>query len=157
MDDLFGVDDIFEAARKAPHAFLTHILPAVVRAAEATVYQQENDLPRDAIWSFRMKSEYVSLNVAYISACEAAFKILANENPDSLRPFIATLLYSRTFTANSLLLGSYLEGETRFAEDAMRLLCAEPARLYCGYSDSPPLDQQVPDRKALTALFHCDF
>jgi hypothetical protein len=35
MDDLFGVDDVFEAARKAPHAFLTHILPAIVRAAES--------------------------------------------------------------------------------------------------------------------------
>jgi len=110
MDDLFGVDDVFEAARKAPHAFLTQILPAIVRAAEATVCQQENDLPRDAIWSFRVASEYVSLNVAYVSACEAAFKILAEENVDSLCPFIATLVGSRTYTANSLLLACYLEG-----------------------------------------------
>jgi hypothetical protein len=47
---LFGVDDAFEAVRKASHAFPAHILPAIVRAAEATVYQRENDLPRDAIW-----------------------------------------------------------------------------------------------------------
>jgi hypothetical protein len=137
LDDPLGVDGIFEAARKAPHAFLSHVLPSIVRAAEATLYQKDNDLPRDAIWSFRVTGGYISLGTAYLGACEAAFEILGKQDPASLRPFMATLLGSRTYTANSLVLGAYLEGGEHFAEEAMALLCAEPARLRCGYGDSP--------------------
>lgn len=136
MHDQAGVDDLFESARKAPHAFLTHVLPAVVRAVEATLFPQENEFPRDSIWSFRITGQYISLDAAYLGACEAAFEILGQQNPDSLRPFIASLRASRTHTANGLLLGAYADGGKQFAEEAMALLCAEPGRLHCGYSDS---------------------
>ncbi len=136
MDDDFGVDDLFESARKAPHGFLTHVLPSVVRAVEATLFPQEKDFPRDSIWSFRITGGYISLDAAYLGACEAAFEILGQQNPDSLRPFIALLHASRTHTANSLLLRTYADGGEQFAEEAMALFCAEPARLHCGYHDS---------------------
>lgn len=135
-DDQAGVDDLFESARKAPHAFLAHVLPAVVRAAEATLFPQEKNFPRDSIWSFRITGEYISLGAAYLAACEAAFEILGQQDPENLHPFIAQLRSSRTHTANSLLLAAYEEGGERFAEEAMALLCAEPARLHCGYHDS---------------------
>ena len=136
MHDQAGVHDLFESARKAPHTFLTHVLPSVVRAVEATLFPQERDFPRDSIWSFRITGEYISLDAAYLGACEAAFEILGQQNPDSLRSFITLLRASRTHTANSLLLRAYADGGELFAEEAMALLCAEPARLHCGYHDS---------------------
>ena len=136
MHDEAGVDDLFESARKAPQAFLTQVLPAVVRAVEATLFPQEKDFPRDSVWSFRITGEYISLDAAYLGACEAAFEILGQQNPDVLRPFIALLRATRTHTANSLLLRAYMDGGDPFAEEALALLCAEPARLHAGYSDS---------------------
>ena len=121
---------------KHPTRSLAHVLPAIVRAAEATLFPQEKDFPRDSIWSFRITGEYISLDAAYLAACEAAFEILGQQNPENLRPFIAQLRSSRTHTANSLLLAAYEEGGEQFAEEAMALLCAEPARLHCGYHDS---------------------
>ena len=136
MHDEAGVHDLFESARKAPQGFLTHVLPSVVRAVEATLFPQDGDFPRDSIWSFRFTGKYISLDAAYLGACETAFEILGQQNPDVLRPFIVTLRASRTHTANSLLLGAYSEGGEQFAEEAMTLLCAEPERLNCGYNGS---------------------
>lgn len=133
MDDQAGVHELFESARNGPSAFLSHVLPAVVRAAEATVFQDGEDFLRDTIWPFRMTGEYISLDAAYLSACETAFEMLGTQDSESLRPFVALLRNSRTNTANSLLLGAYTAGGERFAEEAMTLLCAETARLHCGY------------------------
>lgn len=136
MYDQAGVHDLFESARKAPQAFLTHVLPAVVRTIEATLFSEEDDFPRDSIWTVRMTGEYISLDAAYLSACEVSFEILGQQNPDSLRPFVALLRDSRTHTSNSLLLGAYMRGGEPFADEGLALLCAEPARLHSGYSDS---------------------
>jgi hypothetical protein len=136
MHDDEGVNDLFESARNAPQAFLAHVLPSVVRAAEAATHQQEEDFSRDSIWPFRMGGEYISLDTAYLSACEAAVEIIAKQEAERLRPFLALLRGSRTYTANGLLLRAYAGAGEKFAEEAMTLLCAEPARLHCGYSDS---------------------
>jgi hypothetical protein len=131
-----GVRELFESARKAPGAFLTYVLPSVVRAVEATLYPQERELPRDSIWPFRIMGEHLSLGETYLEACEAAFEILGQQNPESLSPFIVLLRASRTHTANSLLLRAYIDGGETFAEEALALFCGEPARLEAGYSDS---------------------
>jgi hypothetical protein len=136
MHDEAGVHDLFESARNAPHEFLAHVLPSVVRASEATAYRQEQDFPRDSIWSFRMTGPHISLDMAYLSACETALEIIGKQSPENLRPFIALLRSSRTNTANGLLLNAFREAGEQFAEEAMTLLCAEPTRLDCGYLDS---------------------
>jgi hypothetical protein len=136
MHDEAGVNDLFESARNAPRPFLEHVLPSVINAAEAVVYQKEENFPRDSIWPFRMNGEYISLDAAYLSACESAVQIIAKEEGQKLAPFIALLRASRTHTANSLLLTAYMEAPSQFAEEAMTLLCTEPARLHCGYHDS---------------------
>jgi hypothetical protein len=137
IDDDSGVQPIFESARKAPEAFLAHILPAIIRASEATVLLQERDFSRDAIWPIRITGEYISLDAAYLGACEAALEIMGQREPENLRPLISRLHSSRTHTANSLLLTAYSEGGERFADEAMTALCEEPGRLHCGYHDSP--------------------
>lgn len=131
-----GVRDLYESARKVPEVFLTHVLPSLVRAVEATLCPDDKDLPLDSIWTFRFKGEYISLCEAYPGACEAAFERLGQQNPGSLRPFIDLLRASRTNTANGLLLTAYTECGEQMADEAIALLCAEPTRLHCGYSDS---------------------
>lgn len=136
MHDHAGVHDLFESARNAPQAFLAHVLPSVVRAAEAATYPEKQDFPRDSIWSLRMTGPYISLETAYLSACETAIESIGKEKPKELQAFVALLRASRTYTANGLLLSAYMVAGEYFAEEAMTLLCAEPARLRCGYSDS---------------------
>jgi hypothetical protein len=136
MHDDAGVHDLYESARRAPNEFLAHVLPAVVRAAEATLHPMEDSLPRDAIWPFRMTGEYISLRGAFLGACETAFRAIAQQSPESLRPMVALLRDSQTHTANGLLLQAYTEAGDFFAEEAIVLLCEQPERLHCGYSDS---------------------
>lgn len=134
--DQAGGHDLFDSARNAPLAFLTSVLPEIVQAAEAAICSNGREIPRDSIWWSRMAGEYISIKDAYLRACENAFEILANEDPTSLRPFIDLLWESRTYTANSLLLSAYSRGGRNFAEEAIELLCSDPARLEAGYSDS---------------------
>lgn len=136
MHDEAGVRELFESARAAPDAFLFYVIPAIIHAAESALFPEKGGLPRDSIWPFRVTGEYVSLCSAYLGACEAAFQVLGNKNPDILRSFALRLRSSRTYIANSLLLSAYSEGPEIFAEEAIALLCEEPERLECGYSDS---------------------
>ncbi|MGC3988750.1 MAG: hypothetical protein QM796_03490 [Chthoniobacteraceae bacterium] len=136
MHDEAGVHDLFESARKAPQAFLRHVLPSIIQAVEATLVSDERELPRDSLWFWRITGEYISLDAAYLGACETAFEVLGQQNPESLRPFLEMLRASPTHTINGLLLNAYAAGGELFAEEAMKLFCTEPLRLNCGYSDS---------------------
>ena len=136
MHDDSGIHELFESARRAPDEFLDNVLPAVIRAAEATSYRRDDGLPRDSIWTFRTTGEYISLDSAYLAACEAAFELVAKRNSRGLKPYISKLRESWTYTANSLLLSAYLEAPEMFAEEAMVLVCSQPDRLVCGYHDS---------------------
>jgi hypothetical protein len=136
LDDQFGVDDLFTSARKAPTAFLEHILPAVIRAADAFKHGDDVPLARDRVWPSRYRGEHISMSEAIPSACETAFELIGQASPDALRPFIAQLRPHPLYTANHLLMHAYLSNLAAFAEEAVGLLAAEPARLHCGYPGS---------------------
>jgi len=137
VDDQFGVDDLFQCAKRAPKEFVGEVLPAILRASQSCVYENGDGLPRDRIWPIRFRSQYIGLEEAYLGACESAFEALGRESPEALRPFIALLNKSRLYTANHLLLSAYLSAPQLFADEAMSLLVDDPARLQCGFSDSP--------------------
>jgi hypothetical protein len=134
--DEFGVDDLFESARREPKPFLVHVLPAIIRAAEATLHDTDWGLPQDSIWSAHYQSEHLSLDDAYIGACDDALGKLAKIDVTELFPFVAMLRQSRTYTANFLLQHAYLAAPDFYAEEAIGLFMNEPERLFCGYSDS---------------------
>ncbi len=136
LNDQFGVEDLVTSARKAPAAFLEHVLPAVIRAAEAFKYGDEPALPSDQVWSDRFRSENISMPEAVLGACEAAIELVGQQSPDALRPFICQLRAAKLYTANHLLMHAYLACPTTFADEVIALLAAEPERLLCGYSDN---------------------
>lgn len=139
LHDDAGLNDLFQSARGAPEAFLTHVLPAVLRVADTLVYpgqEAEARLPRDRLWGFHMGGDYISLSEAYVSACETAFEELVKVDPERLIPFITSLRAFPLDTANHLLTGACLCAPKRFADEALALLADEPERLHCGYVDS---------------------
>jgi hypothetical protein len=138
LHDQFGVNDLFESAKRAPREFLEHVLPSILRACDTFAHTDDEGLMRDRIWPIRFGGGgYIGLEEAYLGACESAFEALGKESPQALRPFIALLRESRLFTANQLLLTAYLSAPELFAEEAMCLLADEAARFRCGFSDSP--------------------
>ena len=152
LDDQFGVKDLFTSARKAPTAFLEHVLPAVIRAADAFKYGDEGALARDQVWPSRYRGEHISMSEAFPGACETALELIGQQSPDALRPFISQLRASILYTANHLLMNAYLCCPATFADEALGLLTAEPERLHCGYSDSAFwLSRQVIEKCSL----HC--
>jgi hypothetical protein len=136
FSDAFGADELLKIARVAPAEFLQHVLPVILRAANAFAYPVAGELPRDRIWPSRFQSEHETLPEAYPSACETAFKILSKNGPAVLRPYIAELRACRLYTANHLLQEAYLSAPEFYAEEAMALLASEPERLLCGFSDN---------------------
>jgi hypothetical protein len=137
FQDDFGVDDLFQSARRAPKKFLEPVLPAVLRAAEAFVYPEQDGLLLDRIWPTHFRGEHLGITDAYPNACATAFECLASTDPEALRPFVALLESSHLVTANHLLQSAYLAAPKMFSNEAMALLSSEVDRLHCGYSDSP--------------------
>lgn len=136
LDDS-GVDDLIDSATRAPKIFLEQVIPAILRASAAFAYPDDGTLVRDQIWPTRFPADYMGIVEAIPNACETAFKILAENDPCSLRSIISLLRESPLYTANHLLQNAFLSAPELFAEEAMIILADEPKRLQCGFSDSP--------------------
>jgi len=136
IENAVDAGELFESARREPAAFLRHMLPSIIRAARATIYPKDEEFSHDTIWVWRYRGDHISTSEAYLASCETAFDILGQQSPEALRPFIPALRDARMQTANSLLLCLYTAGGEEFAEEAMQLLCEQPTRLHCGFSDS---------------------
>lgn len=137
LNDQFGVDDLFTSARGSPTLFLEYVLPAVLRMAAAFAYSDDEEMfPRDQVWPGRFRGEHIGLSEAYLSACEVAIDLVGQQSPAALRPFISQLRALKLYTANHLLMSTYLSNAAVFADETLSLLTEEPRRLNCGYSDS---------------------
>lgn len=136
--DRFGSEDFHDAATKSPAIFAQHVLPVVLEITDAALYKDKTEPPRrDAVWPVIFESEHESMDSSCLSSLVAALEKLAREHPSELGSTIAELRTRVTFIANYLLLGVYTAGATYFADEAVGVLCAEPWRLHCGFSDSP--------------------
>lgn len=132
LDDDTGIDDLDEAAKKAPSAILQHVLPAVLRAIEALPDNLKTDgLRWDRAWSGRYRSDDLDLAEAYLQACKTAFVAISANSPEALRPYIQELTKREFDTANLLLFAAYQCHPLHFADEALTLLAADPRRFYC--------------------------
>lgn len=125
-----------ESAERAPGEFVRHLLPLVLEASDTTL---TGKVPpkRDAIWPILIKTEHPDGEATCLSAMADALAALGADTSVPLDDVIAELRRRDTHVANHLLLALYAGGGARFADDAVSLLCEEPWRLQCGYSDSP--------------------
>ena len=139
--ELPGYDD--DAARlfrrsseNAPAAFVKHALAPVLDISDATVTGTRP--PRhDAVWPIVARTEYPEVDYACLAGLSGALAMLAGNGNVDLQQVTADLRRRDTHVANQLLLALYRGGAARHADEAVALLCDEPWRLQCGFSDSP--------------------
>ena len=139
--ELPGYDDdavrlFFRSAERAPAAFVEHALAPVLDLSDATVTGTKP--PRhDAVWPMAARTEYPEVDYACLAGLCRALAVLAGDGNRDLQEVIADLRRRDTNVANQLLLALYRGGAASHAEEAVALLCDEPWRLQCGFSDSP--------------------
>jgi hypothetical protein len=124
-----------ESSERAPKEFVEHLLPLVLEASDAAV-TDDSAPKRDAIWPVLIKSEHPDGEDACLAGLASALGTLASDQAVELRDVVAELRRRDTHVANHLLLALFAGGGARFADEAVTLLCDEPWRFQCGYSDS---------------------
>ena len=138
--DLIGYDEaasktIEESAKCAPNAFVEHVLPVVLEISDSFLIDDEPP-KRDAVWGIPHKTDHPRGDDACLFALAAALAVIARDGTNDLLDLIAALRGRDTYTANYLLLALYRGGGQKYADDAVSLLCDQPWRLQCGYSES---------------------
>ena len=140
-DDLLGYNRsaaelISKSAKQVPAAFIQHVLPVVLEISDSALIGDEPP-KHDGVWSYPVMTEYPSGEDACLSGLAGALAVLAHGDTEDLCYVIAELRRRDTHVANHLLLALYAGGAARYADEAATLLCKEPWRFRCGFSDSP--------------------
>ena len=136
LGDARAVSETFlTSAEQAPVAFVKHVLPVVLQISDAAA--AGNKPPRrDAVWTWLVQTSHPRGEDACLSGLAGALAVLARNETDDLQDVIADLRSRDTHVANHLLLALYRGGATRYADEAILLLCTEPWRFECGFTDS---------------------
>lgn len=134
--DDFGWEDFHTGATKAPAEFVRHVLPVILEITDATIYSESKPPKRDAVWPILINSQHETCGCACRNALAGALDALAKSQPDKLGDAIQELRHRETYMANFFLLNLYAAGAVHFADTAAVLLCEQPWRFHCGYSDN---------------------
>ena len=139
--ELFGYGQseglmIVISAQRAPRAFVEHVLPVVLEISDSSLRGERPPKP-DCFWPIFEMSQYPDAKQACLTGLGEALAALASENTTNLDKEITALHCRDSHTSNYLLLALYGGDATRYANEAVSLLCAEPWRFKCGFSDSP--------------------
>ena len=133
--DRVVTERLLKAADSAPAAFVEHVLPVVLDISDTAA---TGDTPprRDAVWPILFKSAHPNGERACLSGLADALAALASAGVAPLDDVIADLRRRDTYISNYLLLALYRGGAARYADEAVALLCDQPWRFECGFSDS---------------------
>lgn len=114
---------------------MEHVLPVVLEISDSA---KMGDKPPklDSAWSILIKTEHLDVKDGCLVALAKALAALAREGNTDLSNIIAGLRRRDTHIANHLLLAVYRGGADRCADEAVSLLCDEPWRFQCGFSDN---------------------
>ncbi len=134
--DSFAAGMTSKSAKNAPAAFVQHVLPVLLDISDATSTDDDERPKRDAVWPVLIKTEQPDGEQACLVGTAEALVSLAREDDADLGDIIADLGRRDTHVANHLLLALYAGGAARYADEAARLLCEQPWRFECGFSDS---------------------
>ena len=134
--DRTAVKLISKAAEYEPSIFVTNILPVVLEISDSSL--SNSDPPsHDSVWPSLIKSKYSSGEQACLQALAGALTNLAKSDSTNLPSIIIQLRQRDSHVANFLLLALYKGNASRYADEVIELLCSEPWRFQCGFSDSP--------------------
>ena len=123
------------SAKHAPAVFVEHVLPVVLEISDSALIGGTPP-KRDAVWPLLVKTDYPGGEEACLLELAGALATLARDGTADLRDVIPDLRRRDTHVANHLLLALYTGGAARHADEATALLCDEPWRFQCGFSDS---------------------
>ena len=124
------------SAKHVPAVFVEHVLPVVLEISDFAL-TGSTPPKRDAVWPFLTKTDYPGGEESCLLELAGALATLARDGTADLRDVIPDLRRRDTHVANHLLLALYTGGAARHADEATALLCDEPWRFQCGFSDSP--------------------
>ncbi len=139
------------AAQHAAPAFVEHVLHPVLEISDATL-TGERPPKHDAVWPVVAGTAFPEVDHACLAALSTALATLAGDAGADLQAVIADLRRRDTHIANHLLLAVYRGGAAHRADEAAALLCDEPWRFECGFSDSP---QRFATETLQAVLPHC--
>ena len=134
--DSFAAELIARSAKKAPRAFVRHVLPVVLEISDSAVAGDAAAPRRDRVWPLLFKSEPFGLKDACLSGLVDSLATLGSETECDLRDVIDELRRRDTYTGNHLLLALYGGSAETLADEAVTTLCEEPWRFECGFADS---------------------
>ena len=126
---------VTKAVEHAPARFVEHVLPVVLEISNAAA-TGETPPRRDDVWPLLFKSEHLSVEDACLSGLADALEFLGCPGTVQRRAVVTELRGRDTYVANYLLQALYRGGAAQCADEAVVLLCDEPWRLECGFSDS---------------------
>ena len=156
--ELLGYDPaITELVEKSaglfPAVYVEFVLPAVLAISDVTLMETEPP-HRDRVWQHLIRSEHLRGEDAVLDGLVKALGALARDETMNLQGTIAHLSHRETHIANHLLLSLYTASPERFAVEAVSLLCNQPWRFECGFSDSPQWCAMECLRSALPRCTH---
>ena len=122
------------SAERAPAAFVEYVLPIVLEISDSALIAEEPP-KRDAVWLVLVKGNDLRGEDACLAGLAKALATLSCGG-ENMRDVIAELRSRETHVANHLLLALYRGGASRYADEAVALLCGEPWRFRCGFSDN---------------------
>ena len=134
--DSFAAELIARSAKKAPRAFVSHVLPVVLEISDSAVAGDAGAPRRDRVWPLLFKSEPFGLKDACLSGLADSLATLGSETECDLRGVIDELRRRDSYTGNHLLLALYGGSAETLADEAVTTLCKEPWRFECGFTDS---------------------
>ncbi len=123
------------SAQRAPGAFVTHVLPFLLRVIELNGICGGEQPRQDAVWRWRHRDGGHGVDDHLLRAAEEALRKLAREAPEEFSRIAAPLRQSEYETVQFLLMRAYAANGESFADEAIDYLCEQPRRLGCGYSD----------------------
>ena len=126
-----------KSANCAPALFVKHVLQVVLDVSDLALITGDVPPKRDAVWPSLVKTDHPNGEAACLHALTSALAALARESNAKMCNVISDLRNRDTHIANHLLLALYRGGAVRYANEAVSLLCDEPWRFRCGFSDSP--------------------
>ena len=132
-----GVAEIFiKAAEAAPCAFVKHVLPVVLEVSDSTARGDAPPRP-DTVWPHSIKNAHPGAEEGCLDAlARAVAKLAGKAEVKQCAKVISELRRRNTCVANHLLLALYRGAPKLFADEMVTVVCAEPWRFECGFSDN---------------------
>jgi HEAT repeat len=127
---------LLDSAQRAPHEFVSGILPFMLAVIESNIVR-ENGMPLiDKVWSYRSIGESYSVSGNLFDAMEAALSSLAEKDVPAFTIIIEQLEPLEFEAIQFLLIRAFSANGKEFADRAADYLCEKPYRLQTGYSSN---------------------